>query len=490
MKNITILIVVISSFTGCKKWLDVKPSDQIVDKELFNEALGFRHALNGVYIQAASKELFGKNLSWGLNTAYSQEYSSGNMSADQSLAYNFDKTNASSVQIIDEIWTKAYNNIANCNKLLKEMELLAENKFEQGRAERNLIMGEAIAMRALMHFELLRLYTPAPAKEPAGKYIPYVNTYPAKLNPPMTTGQVIDQITADLEKAQSLVAENDTIVNPGGLSGKLQARLGQGNSSPALAFFSFRMHRLNYVAIHGLLARVYLYAGNNSKAKQHAKYIYDNYGPQGRLKWFEFTSEFNATTTGLNRYNKLADDILFAAFDADLIANLATAFQGNYRLSPDVEQWFPASDRDFRAGLISEYQTDNVTQKGKISDKWLESRAVQFEVKAQNTILPVLRLSEIYYIYSETLFKEGETIEALNVLNQVRNARGKYTTFSQNDEESFYLELLAEYRREFINEGQTFYAYKRLQRNLMRGTQNLEIDDRFILPIPQKEQIF
>ncbi|NML22274.1 RagB/SusD family nutrient uptake outer membrane protein [Pseudoflavitalea sp. G-6-1-2] len=491
MKNITLLIIIISSFTGCKKWLDVQPSDQIVDKELFSESLGFRHSLNGVYIQAAGKDLFGKNLSWGLNTAYSQEYAAGKMGTEQYLAYEFDKTNAGSQAIIDGIWSRAYNNIANCNKLLKEIESLPESGFMAGRSERNLIMGEAIAMRALMHFEMLRLYAPAPAKEPNGKYLPYVNTYPAKLNPPIATTAVIDQITADLEKAQSLVAENDTIVNSSGLSAKLPSQIaGLGNGSPLTAFFTFRMHRLNYAAIHGLLARVYLYAGNYVKAKQEAKYLYENFGPHGRLKWWEFTSEFNATTGSVNRYSKLANDILFAAYDADLITNLAASNQGSYRLSPDVSEWFPASDRDFRSGFISEAQTDNETQKGKITDKWLESRAIQAEVKAQNTIVPVLRMSEVYYIYSETLFREGQKTEALEVLNQVRNARGKLSTFSQTDEESYYQELLAEYRREFINEGQTFFAYKRMQRNLMRGTQTIVLDNRFVLPIPQNEQIF
>ncbi|QEC44923.1 RagB/SusD family nutrient uptake outer membrane protein [Pseudobacter ginsenosidimutans] len=490
MKKITLLLVIISSLTGCKKWLDVQPSDQIVDKELFSQAQGFRHSLNGVYIQAAGKELFGKNLSWGLNTAYSQEYDGAHMSNDRFLAYNFDKTNPFSQDIINEIWTKAYNNIANCNKLLKEIEALSESSFAQGRSERNLIIGEAMAMRALMHFELLRLYAPAPAKDPNGKFIPYVNTYPAKLNPPVATSQVIDNITADLEKAQSLVAENDTIVNRSGLANGLQNKLSSVGFTQANAFFAFRMHRLNYLAIHGLLARVYLYAGNYAKAKQSAKYVYENFGPHGRLKFSEFTSELNATTTSGNRYSKLADDILFAAYDADLIANLSANYQNSYRLSTDVDQWFPATDRDFRAGFISEFQTDNQNQKGKVSDKWLESRAINYDVKAQNTIVPVLRLSEVYYIYSETLFKDGETNEALNVLNQVRNARGKLTTFSQSDETAFYQELLAEYRREFINEGQTFFAYKRLQRNLMRGSQVIVLDDRFILPIPQQEQIF
>lgn len=489
MKNIIILFLVASAFTGCKKWLDVQPSDQIVDNELFSEALGYQHALNGIYIQAATQDLFGRNLSYGLNSSLGQDYAPGKMGTEQQLVQYYDKTHASSQALIDNIWSKGYNTIANCNKLLGEIEAVPESKFQQGRSERNMIIGEALAMRAMMHFEILRLYAPAPAKEPGGKYIPYVSNYPARLNPPVTTSQVLDQITADLEKAQSLVAENDTIVNKNALTGKLQVILtGLGNQTYGGPFYSYRMNRLNYVAIQGLLARVYLYAGNNIKAMHHARYLYDNYGPHGRLKYWEFTPEAN--TSGSSKYYKMANDLLLAFYDADLIANLNKSFQSRYRISSDADSWFPASDRDYRAGLLREFETDIVSEKGKITEKWMENPSTVAEIKRQNTIIPVLRLSEIYYIYSETLFRSGQVVEALDVLNQVRYARGKLTTFSQTDEEAFYQELLNEYRREFLTEGQTFFAYKRLQRNLMRGTQVITLDERFILPVPQNEQIF
>lgn len=491
MKKITLFFIIVSAFTGCKKWLDVQPSDLIVDTELFTKATGFRNALNGVYIQAARQNLYGKNLSWGLNSAYSQEYAVGKMiAAEQQIAQNFNKEHEAAKPLIDGIWSTAFNNITNCNKLLKEIEGLGEDKFVEGRSERNLIIGEATAMRALMHFEMLRLYAPSPAQDVSGKYIPYVNTYPAKLNPPAASSQVIEQIISDLERAQSLVAENDTLKNRDGLTNELQTMLnGLGFAPVSGSFFTFRMHRLNYVAIHALLARVYLYTGNFAKAKQSAKYVYENFGPHGRLSWWKFTAEAN--TTGANRYNKMANDILFAPYDADLLANNNNlGFYGSYRLSPDVDQWFPASDRDYRAGYISEVQTDIITMMGKVSEKWHESRSTVAEVKNQNTIMPVIRLSEVYYIYSEMLFKDGQVNEALTVLNQVRNARGKLTTFSLTDEQSFYDELLAEYRREFLTEGQTFFAYKRLRRSLMRGTQVIPMDNRFTLPIPQQEQIF
>jgi len=46
MKKITLFIIIVTAFTGCKKWLEVQPSDLIVDTELFTNATGFRNALN------------------------------------------------------------------------------------------------------------------------------------------------------------------------------------------------------------------------------------------------------------------------------------------------------------------------------------------------------------------------------------------------------------------------------------------------------------
>ncbi len=44
--------------------------------------------------------------------------------------------------------------------------------------ERKMITGEAYACRALIHFELLRLFAPAPVNDDGRAYIPYIESYP------------------------------------------------------------------------------------------------------------------------------------------------------------------------------------------------------------------------------------------------------------------------------------------------------------------------
>ena len=69
------------------------------------------------------------------------------------------------------MWNSNYNAIANCNYLLKN---IAEKGSVMNEDLRQLVEGEALALRAFLHFDLLRGYAPSfkmVKNEPA---IPYV----------------------------------------------------------------------------------------------------------------------------------------------------------------------------------------------------------------------------------------------------------------------------------------------------------------------------
>lgn len=61
------------------------------------------------------------------------------------------------------------NAIANCNELIQKAETADSTIFYKGNAERKLIMNEAIGLRAYLHFDLLRIYAPAPSANPGDK---------------------------------------------------------------------------------------------------------------------------------------------------------------------------------------------------------------------------------------------------------------------------------------------------------------------------------
>lgn len=137
-----------------------------------------------------------------------------------------------------------------------------------------------MAVRAMLHFDILRLFAPAPVTNDAGEYIPYRKNYSVTDEPKVTSTLALQYITEDLLRAKNLVAKNDTVVNRGMLLTNHDNRFISGYSAEGGLFFCSRGVRLNFVAITGLLARVYLYAGDKINAQKYAEFIYNQYAPK------------------------------------------------------------------------------------------------------------------------------------------------------------------------------------------------------------------
>ena len=76
MRNPILFILLFPLFmlSGCSKWLDVSPENQITDEDLYKDYNGFRNALNGVYRELSEQGLYGRELSWGFLSVLAQDY--------------------------------------------------------------------------------------------------------------------------------------------------------------------------------------------------------------------------------------------------------------------------------------------------------------------------------------------------------------------------------------------------------------------------------
>lgn len=164
------------SLTSCSDWLDVNPQDQIKEDYLFTTGDGYQTALNGIYRQMATFNLYGSNLTWGIIDAWGQVYNmkkcpttGAGQAMNKIATLNF--TNSQLTPTTDAMWNAAWNAIANCNELIQKTEEAAADTaiFYLGDRERKLILSEAIGLRAMLHFDLLRIYAPAPAANPGTK---------------------------------------------------------------------------------------------------------------------------------------------------------------------------------------------------------------------------------------------------------------------------------------------------------------------------------
>ena len=116
----TLFMIMIGGFSfSCNDWLDVDSDARVVQEDLFSTGDGFRTALNGIYRLLGSKELYAKELTWGLTSVLGQNYEISRMPyVYQYLeeSYEYDE----SLIIINSIWNKGFRVIANCNNLIQE----------------------------------------------------------------------------------------------------------------------------------------------------------------------------------------------------------------------------------------------------------------------------------------------------------------------------------------------------------------------------------
>ena len=305
--------IVATIFSSCSDWLDIRPSDEIKEEFLFETGNGYRTALNGIYRKLSTQDLYGQNLSWGIVDALGEVYyldaasgiGGGNAMKKASLRAFKD---IDLVPTTNAMWEAAWNIVANCNNLIQQVEGADTTLFYKGEEERNMIWGEAIALRAYIQFDLLRLYAPAPSTNPGERtFIPYVDEYPAYVNNKQTVAYCLDHVINDLKKAQDILKPIDEAK-----SFRVYDRL-EYIASGKDRFLGERGYRLNYYAITALLARVYLYAGNLDMAYDEAIKIINI---QKTKRFFNFTDEYYIT----DKSNiKLYDDIIFTLYTTCLL---------------------------------------------------------------------------------------------------------------------------------------------------------------------------
>lgn len=169
------LFVMLLTMSSCS-WLDVSPSNEVNEEDMFSKGDGYRNALNGLYLKLSESSFYGRNLSWGFIEVLGQQYLTDFMERTstyyKAAGYKYDDADVKSV--ISGFWSTAYNGIAGCNHLIFKVSEADLSVFQEREMERNMIWGEALALRALFHFDIMRLFAPSMETDDGKKYIPYV----------------------------------------------------------------------------------------------------------------------------------------------------------------------------------------------------------------------------------------------------------------------------------------------------------------------------
>ena len=107
--------------------------------------------------------------------------------------------------------------------------------------------------------------------------------------------------------------------------------------------------------------------------------------------------------------------------------------------------------------------------------------------KENNVLVPMLRMSEVYYIAAEAIYKENLT-EAKGYLTLVKKGRGLTDDLEGVTAANFMDVLVNDALREFMGEGQTLFMFKRLMRTMVgRKGEIVANEKNMVLPLPESE---
>ena len=479
MKKIiyTMIIACTTLFASCDSWLEVKPYDQIAEGELQKSEEGYQKMLNGIYIDLNSDALYGQTLSVEMIEVMGGAYTIG---TDNSVWGNY--KDLSSYQYnteywrdrLDQTWNKAYALILNCNKILETIDG-NKNLFTDGSYY--IIKGEALALRAMLHFDMLRLFGPVYSKDSDKKAIPYYTKQTNSPEPILTAQEVMEKITADYEDALNYLA-NDPVKTEGTMMSSTE----DGSSN----FLRYRALRLNYYAVEALMARAYLYMGNKTEAFKYATDVIKT----ADQNIFPFVDKNLVIGSPADPDRIFSSEVLFA-----LTNTSRGTIHKNFFDPSRLPNYVFRMDDSMMSNLVygGAATTGGYQDDYRYRACWMATGSNRYFYKysdmvangsIQNTMIPMVRLGEMFLIAAES--QSGDLKAGIQYVNALRRNRGvaSLTTLTPDL-------LKYEYIRELYGEGQLFYLYKRLNSDIITSatsSKNPKASDLiFVVPLPDTE---
>ena len=316
-------------------------------------------------------------------------------------------------------WAQAYTVIASANIVIA----LDPAAIDGDAAEIQHLQGQAYAIRALAHYDLLIYYGQQHAGGSLG--VPYIEVYKGD----------------DFAPARNTVAENQASIMGDIATAITMMNPAQDDNSKEL---------FTHYGAHALKARVATYFGSWGDVKTACEAIISS-GKYSIIDGASFAASF-ASDAAANSIFELA----FSSVDNANINGLQQIYRGGaYGDVEGLEDLYNAFDvGDVRAaadmiGPDPEVPARSVVNLGK------------YPSLDYSDNVPVLRYEEVVLSYAEALLKSGDAGGALTWLNSVPAKRNAVAHAAATEET-----ILLERRRELCFEGLRFHDLARTKRNI------------------------
>ena len=459
-KKFFVIILLTCSLASCKKVVDVKPQ-YILDGQELNSIQDFEFALTGAYSAFQNTNYYGATdaasnafvtlpdmLSDNLNET---DESLGNERVFSRWAYAEDESQ------IENTWIAGYAIIAKANIVENNIDKFAAE--DQGAVNR--IKAQALAIRALVHFDLLRYFADDYDRNSTSPGIPYITLFDYEQKPARgSVKEDYDHIEQDLKNAATLMTNMDHDINDG----------------DSRAY-------IDVDAVNAMLARMYLYSNQLDDAIQYATLAID-------ARPLADISEFPDIWTDGSTSEVLWSCIFEAGQGApgsNVYFPVAPSPEGRSQYKPNptlVSSYDPVNDVRY-----SSYFKD-------ISGRLVLSKYLAKSAQLGNpdgvVNFKAFRTGEMYLVRAEASARNGDEATALDDLNTLRAARINGYVPEVLSGAALTDAIAQERRKELICEGHRFFDLKRTTHTVNRDDCNsfCTLDQaarEWTWPIPQPE---
>jgi len=435
------LVILLSS---CKKsFLDLRPYTSVSSDVAITNESDMQAALNGAYGNMNSPNLYGRSTPLFGDLVSDNVYIS---TVNSNRYLDFFQINYTTTDENGQgIWQSAYSTILRANNVI--------NSSLQGNENIDQLRGEALAIRGLMYFELVKFFATPYTVDPNALGVPLILVYDPTLKPQRNSVQeVYTQIEKDFTDAANLMTQDKS-------SG----------------FFT-------KWAATALLARMYQFKGEWDKALTTAEDVINNSG----YSLLQLNDVLSFWQNNTDRGDKL--EVLFEiVFDAtNNINNSSLPYfydQGGYGDALATESLYDLySNADVRKDLFIVGSPIRGAD-AKVVNKFPNTGA------ADKDEMKVIRMSELYLIAAEAAYHNNDELTALTYLNDIATERDPSFAGYSSSGQALLDDILLERRKELICEGHRWFDLKRTTKTIERTecTDNCTLlpDDRsWAWPIP------
>ena len=428
-------------FNSCS--LDIKLEDQFSDPDAITNAKTSREFLSYCYslIPETEYEL----------SVLSSDFMPGVL-VDKDIAikdfYNW--KDASISEFSQTLWETNYNIVANINVLLERVALI-NPKDEIEREELGVIVSEALCLKAMTYFDLLRLFATDYSE---GKDMPGIilkDNLDLEFLPRSSMDDSVNEIRNLLTKAL-------TTANPVSTQGIISSS-----------------------SIYYLLAELELFAQNYTKAIEYANKLIEAY-PEAILTNENYERLWSKEDSKERIFGKYLDGSFYSNIQYD-------DEDGDYFI---INNNISYSDNDIRSShSIFHYPNDKPNSEYRFLGKYNAMNKASKQIKYINK----QRVAGAYFIIAESLLKNND-IQATDVINKYLTKRGAETIDPSLGSEALLEKIMEEKQKEFVGEGSFYFDMKRnrkkdLKRYNILGrsvSTTIKKDDyRWTFPIPSSE---